>query len=62
MTSGENNPQAKLSDDEVELLRTMWEADRELPRAERQWSATTLAEKFEISVRHLWYIVGNQRR
>ena len=62
MKSGEDNPQAKLSDDEVELLRGMWEADHQLPRAQRLWSARALAAKFEISVRHFWYIVGHHRR
>lgn len=62
MPKGENNPQAQLSDAEVELLRSLYEGDKDKPRAERMWTGPVLAAKFEISVRHVWYIVGYQRR
>lgn len=62
MRSGENNPQATLTDDEVDMLRDLFDEDRHKPRAERYWTAPRLAEKFEISVRHVWYIIGGQRR
>jgi hypothetical protein len=62
MPKGENNPQAQLSDAEVELLRSLYEADKRLPRAERMWTGHALADKFEITVRHVWYILSYQRR
>lgn len=62
MTSGENNPRAVLTDDEVDQLRTLYEQDRDKPRSERFWTGPRLAEKFEISIRNVWYIVGYQRR
>ena len=62
MPSGENNPRAQLSDGEVEQLRTLFELDRGKPRSSRYWTAKRLAEKFETSVRNVWYIVGYERR
>lgn len=62
MTSGENNPRAELSDAEVDMIRTLYEGDRDKPRAERYWTASRLAETYETSLRNVWYIVGYQRR
>lgn len=62
MTRGENNPRATLSDDEVDMLRTLYEVDRYKPRAERFWTAPRLAEKFEITLRSVWYILSYERR
>ena len=62
MTSGENNPRATLSDGEIEMIRTLYEGDRDKPKAERHWTASRLAEKFETSLRNVWYIVGYHRR
>lgn len=59
---GENNPRAQLSDDDVDMLRTLYEEDRQLPREQRQWTATRLAEKFEISLRYVRYLLSYQRR
>ena len=61
-TKGENNPRAVLSDGEVELMRQLFEADRVLPAGQRHWTAPRLAEKFEVSVRHVWNIVGYRQR
>ena len=62
MTSGENNPRAELSDAEVDHIRDLYEEDRGKPRAERYWTAPRLAEKFEVSLRHIWYIISGERR
>lgn len=62
MRSGEENPQATLTDGEVDQLRDLFEADRYKAKGERYWTAPRLAEKFEISLRHVWYIIGGQRR
>ena len=62
MTKGELNPRAVLSDDEVELLRSLRDGEAHLPRARRYWTAPRLAEKFEISVRHVWYILSYKQR
>lgn len=61
-SKGENNPRATLTDGEVELLRQLYDADRDLPSAQRHWTAPRLAEKFEISVRHVFNIVGYHQR
>lgn len=61
-TRGENNPRATLTDGDVELLRSLFEADRDLPAAQRHWTAPRLAAKFEISVRHVWNLVGYKQR
>lgn len=62
MTSGENNPRAVLSDAEVDQMRDLYEIDRNKPRAERFWTAPRLAEKFEVSLRHVWYVLSYERR
>lgn len=62
MTRGENNPRAQLSDDEVDMLRDLYEADRYKHRSVRFWTAPRLAEKFEISLRAVWYILSYERR
>lgn len=62
MTSGENNPRAVLTDDEVDQMRDLYEADRHKPRADRYWTAPRLAEKFEVSLRHVWYVLSYERR
>lgn len=62
MPSGEDNPRASLSDGEVEQIRALYEGDRDKPRAERYWTPQRLSEKFETSLRNVWYIVGYQRR
>lgn len=62
MPKGELNSQATLSDEEVELLRQLYEGDHGRPRAERYWTGPRLAEKFEISVRHVRYLLSYQRR
>lgn len=62
MTRGENNPNAALTDVEVDQMRDLYEADRHKPRKDRYWTAPRLAEKFEVTLRHVWYILGYQRR
>lgn len=62
MTSGENNPRAVLTDAEVDQLRDLYELDRGKPRAERYWTAPQLAATFEISLRHVWYLLSYERR
>lgn len=62
MTSGENNPRAILTDAEVDMIRDLYEGDRAKPRAQRHWTGARLAEAFEVSIRHVWYIVGYERR
>lgn len=62
MTRGENNPQAQLTDDEVELLRSLRESEANTPRAKRYWTARRLAEKFEISRRQVWNILSYSQR
>jgi hypothetical protein len=59
---GEQSTQAVLSDAEVEQIRTLYERDRDKPRAERYWTLPRLAEKFETSLRNVNYIVRYQRR
>lgn len=62
MTRGENNPRAVLTDDEVDQMRDLYDEDRGKPRASRFWTAPKLAEKFEVSLRHVWYILSYTRR
>jgi hypothetical protein len=59
---GENNSQATLSDGEVELIRQLYEGDRHKRRPDRFWTAPQLAERFEVSLRHIRYITSYQRR
>jgi hypothetical protein len=62
MTSGENNPRAALTDDEVELLRSLRDSEAHLPQRKRYWTGRRLADKFEISVRQVWNIVHYHQR
>ena len=62
MTSGENNPRAALTDDEVELLRSLRDSEAHLPKRKRYWTGPRLAEKFDISVRQVWNIVHYHQR
>lgn len=62
MTKGENNPKAVLTDEEVEQLRSLRESEDHLPRNKRFWTGERLAEKFEISVRQVWNILGYKQR
>ena len=56
------NASTKLTDDEVEALRTLYEEDQVLPRGQRFWTAPRLAEKFEISLRYVRMLVAYERR
>lgn len=62
MPKGEKNAKTQLSDAEVELIRQLYEGDRYLPRDKRVWTGKQLAVKFEISLRHVWYILSYERR
>lgn len=62
MNKGENNPNAVLTDDEVELMRTLRDSERGVPRAKRVWTQAKLAEKFDISVRHVKNILSYRQR
>lgn len=62
MTKGENNPRATLTDDEVEQLRTLYESEQHLAKRQRYWTGPRLAEKFEISLRHVWNILSYKQR
>ncbi len=62
MTSGENNPRAKLTDDDVDQMRDLYEADRFKPFAIRFWTLPRLAEKFEVSRRQVINIVTYRQR
>jgi len=58
---GENNPNAKLTDSEVELIRALYAGDT-TPGTKRFWTAKILAQKFEISERQVHYILRGDRR
>lgn len=62
MNSGENNPRAKLTDDDVDQIRDLYEADRFTVFAQRYWTLQRLAEKFEISRRQVINIVTYRQR
>lgn len=62
MTKGELNPRAVLSDDEIELMRSLRESENHVPRAKRYWTGPRLAEKFEVTLRHVRYVLAYQRR
>lgn len=62
MTSGESNPRAKLTDDDVDAMRDLYEADRFKPNAQRYWTLGRLAEKYEVSRRHVINIVTYRQR
>lgn len=59
---GELNHRAELSNDEVELMRDLYEQDEHKPKGERFWTTKQLAEKFDTSVRNVQYIVRYSRR
>ena len=59
---GERNPRAILSDEEVDLMRDLYEADKDKPRDERYWTIARLMEKFELSRRQVFNIVGYHQR
>lgn len=59
---GEENPRAQLSDDDVELIRQLFEASRFDPVKTRFWTVGRLAEKFEVSQRHIYNIVSYRQR
>jgi AraC-like DNA-binding protein len=60
--AGMRNGNASLTDDEVDMIRDLYEADRFKPRAERFWTWGRLAEKFEVSRRHIARITGYTAR
>jgi hypothetical protein len=62
MPYGLNNAKTKLTDDEVDMIRDLYEADRFKPRGVRYWSTSRLAEKFEVSKRYVILIVNYQAR
>lgn len=62
MTKGELNPRATLTDDEVEQIRQLWDSEEGVPKGQRFWTGARLAEKFEISERHVRNIVGYHQR
>jgi hypothetical protein len=62
MTRGENNPQAQLTDDEVELIRSLRDSESHMPRHRRYWTAPRLAKKFDISTRQVWNILSYRQR
>jgi ribosome-binding protein aMBF1 (putative translation factor) len=59
---GDSHHRSVLTDREVELIRSMYETDRDRPRAERVWSYRALALKFEVSKSTVQHIVGYRRR
>lgn len=58
---GENNPNAKLTDAQVELIRNL-RAGEATPGVKRFWTLGVLARKFEVSRRTICYILSGQRR
>lgn len=62
MTKGELNPRAVLTDDDVETIRQLWDSEEGVPKGKRFWTGARLAEKFEISERHVRNIVGYHQR
>lgn len=62
MTRGEENPRATLTDDEVELMRALRDGEEQIPKRERYWTGPRLAEKFDVSVRQVWNILGYHQR
>lgn len=51
------NARCKLTDDDVDTIRELYEQDRFKPRSLRYWSAPRLAEKFDLNVRYVKRIV-----
>lgn len=56
------NPRTVLTEDEVDKIRDLYEGDQHLPRPKRYWTGPRLAEKFEISLRYVRYIIACERR
>lgn len=59
---GEQNGRARLTDDEVQLLRDLRDGDRLTPLRDRFWTQIKLAETFEISVSMVDKITSGRRR
>ncbi len=59
---GEQNGRARLTDDEVRLLRDLRDGDRLTPPRDRFWTQAKLAETFEISVSMVDKITSGKRR
>lgn len=62
MNRGEQNPQAQLTDDEVEQIRALRESEEGQPRSKRYWTYARLAEKFEVSRKHIHNILSYRQR
>lgn len=58
---GEDNPNAKLTDSEVDLIRALY-AEVPAPGTKPFWTVKTLAHKFEISERQIHHILKGTRR
>lgn len=59
---GTRNGRCKLTDDEVDLIRELYEEDRFKSAPDRFWTTTKLSEKFEVSRKHVARIVSYQQR
>lgn len=59
---GVNNARCTLTDDDIDQIRDLYEADRFKPYAIRYWSTSRLAEKFDVSVRYVKRIVRYEVR
>lgn len=59
---GERNGRVKISDSDVDMMRELYEGDRKKPPGERYWTIERLVEKFEISRRQVFHIVGYHQR
>lgn len=59
---GEQNGRARLTDDEVQLLRDLRDGDRLTPRRDRFWTIPKLAETFDISKTMVNKIIAGDRR
>ena len=59
---GEQNGRARLTDDEVQLLRDLRDGDRFTPLRDRFWTRAKLAETFEISISTVNKIISGERR
>lgn len=69
---GERNPQAVLTDYDVELIRELWDSEAPLREAEggrrrpqhstRIWTHQRLAETFGVSARHIRRLLAYSAR
>jgi len=59
---GERNGRAKLTDGEVDLLRELFESERNIAPRDRHWTYARLATTFEISKAHAEKLVRGERR